>query len=137
MRSIDVDTGDLYVLTPVPASQLAHVNVLLRGELDLPPSMMYDPVVGLGAEAVDSGRVGRVGRVGERGSGGDDDGRDGRDGRGGGGGGGGGGGCGGGGGEGRCAEAGGRGGGGAEPEEDEAGGMIQAGGRRTNKKKSG
>lgn len=43
VRSVDVEQRVLYVLTPEPLEVLKGVNVLVRGSLQLPPDMLYDP----------------------------------------------------------------------------------------------
>ena len=43
IRSIDPSTGHLYIITPVPLERLRLVNLIVRGETSLPPSLLFDP----------------------------------------------------------------------------------------------
>lgn len=43
VRSVDVEQRVLYILTPEPLEVLKEVNVLVKGSLQLPMDMLYDP----------------------------------------------------------------------------------------------
>ncbi|CAM9934425.1 unnamed protein product [Sphacelaria rigidula] len=43
VRSVDVERRVLYILTPEPLEVLKEVNVLVKGSLQLPMEMLYDP----------------------------------------------------------------------------------------------
>jgi polynucleotide 5'-kinase involved in rRNA processing len=45
VRSVDVQRGDLFVLTPVPQRLLSTVNTLLRGNIEVPIAMLQPTVL--------------------------------------------------------------------------------------------
>jgi hypothetical protein len=58
VRSIDVAAGEFHIISPVPPADAVRVNVLLRGALEVPLSLVHldgvfpDPYVTEGALSV-------------------------------------------------------------------------------------